>query len=311
MKKIFTIIILIITTMSFVRSQSFKYQAVLRDNNGNILTNKNVGLKVSIIQGVTPTTSYSEEFYVSTDEFGTINLGIGTGVVLSGNFLTIDWSKANNQLQLDIDITGGKNYTNLGTSPILSVPLANYAAKSGIGGFPAGMIIAFAGDTSKIPSGWLLCNGKAISRTVYSTLFQTIGVSWGAGDIISTFNLPDLRGQFLRGTDLGTANDPDVASRTLKNSAVLANSKVGSYQNDNFASHNHGGGEHSHALQRLVYANENITYIGCGGYIQTSTTGCYFNATYPNTNSSGTIITSQGGNETRSKNAYVNYIIKY
>jgi microcystin-dependent protein len=68
---------------------------------------------------------------------------------------------------------------------------------------PAGTIIAFAGATP--PSGWLLCNGSAISRTTYSALFSAIGTAHGQGDGSATFNLPDYRGQFLRGrVDINT-----------------------------------------------------------------------------------------------------------
>lgn len=62
---------------------------------------------------------------------------------------------------------------------------------------PAGMVIAWSGTSA--PTGWLLCDGSAVSRTTYSALFAIIGVTHGQGDGSTTFNLPDYRGQFLRG----------------------------------------------------------------------------------------------------------------
>ena len=62
---------------------------------------------------------------------------------------------------------------------------------------PAGTIFPFAGTTP--PAGWMLCNGPAISRTTYSELFAAISTAWGVGDNSTTFNIPDLRGAFLRG----------------------------------------------------------------------------------------------------------------
>lgn len=62
---------------------------------------------------------------------------------------------------------------------------------------PLGTILPFGSAT--IPSGWLLCDGTAISRTTYSELFAVIGTAFGSGDGSTTFNLPDLRGEFLRG----------------------------------------------------------------------------------------------------------------
>jgi microcystin-dependent protein len=51
-----------------------------------------------------------------------------------------------------------------------------------------------------VPAGWLLCDGRAVSRATYAALFGVIGTAWGAGDGVTTFNLPDLRGRSLIGT---------------------------------------------------------------------------------------------------------------
>lgn len=74
---------------------------------------------------------------------------------------------------------------------------------------PAGSIMAYAASTA--PTGWLLCDGSAVSRTTYATLFTAISTTWGTGDGSTTFNLPDLRGQFLRGYDSrATATSKDT-----------------------------------------------------------------------------------------------------
>lgn len=72
------------------------------------------------------------------------------------------------------------------------------SSSSGGGGGDIGFIYPYAGET--IPEGYLLCDGSAISRTEYPELFEAIGVVWGEGDGTTTFNIPDLRGYFLRGT---------------------------------------------------------------------------------------------------------------
>lgn len=87
------------------------------------------------------------------------------------------------------------------------------------------------------PAGWLKANGAAISRTAYAGLFAAIGTTYGAGDGFITFNLPDLRGVFLRGLDEGRGLDP---GRT-----------IGSYQSDGIVSHSHSAtswpsGAHGH-----------------------------------------------------------------
>jgi microcystin-dependent protein len=64
---------------------------------------------------------------------------------------------------------------------------------------PAGMVSMFGNST--VPTGWLQCNGAAVSRTTYSDLFANIGTTFGVGDGSTTFNLPELRGEFIRGWD--------------------------------------------------------------------------------------------------------------
>lgn len=70
--------------------------------------------------------------------------------------------------------------------------------------------------SGSLPSShWLLCNGQAVSRTTYADLFAVIGTVFGVGDGSTTFNLPDMRGEFIRGYDPTGNIDPDGGSRTL------------------------------------------------------------------------------------------------
>jgi hypothetical protein len=71
---------------------------------------------------------------------------------------------------------------------------------------PAGAVMYFA--MTSPPIGWLQANGAAVSRTLYANLFAAIGTMFGVGDGVTTFNLPDLRGEFLRGWDGGRGVDP-------------------------------------------------------------------------------------------------------
>ena len=74
-----------------------------------------------------------------------------------------------------------------------------------LGMVPSGTVLYFAGSSA--PAGWLKANGAAVSRTAYAALFAAIGTTYGAGDGRSTFNLPDLRGEFIRGWDDGRGVD--------------------------------------------------------------------------------------------------------
>lgn len=70
------------------------------------------------------------------------------------------------------------------------------------GGLPAGAIIQWGGSTA--PPNWLLCDGSAVSRTTYASLFAAVGTSYGAGNGTTTFNLPDLRGRVPVGKNGGS-----------------------------------------------------------------------------------------------------------
>lgn len=86
--------------------------------------------------------------------------------------------------------------------------------------------------------GTLMCDGSAISRAVYSTLFAEIGTRYGAGDGSTTFNIPDWRGKFPRAWDGGAGNDPDAASRTDRGDGTTGDA-VGTNQADEYRSHQH------------------------------------------------------------------------
>lgn len=117
--------------------------------------------------------------------------------------------------------------------------------------------------SATVPDGYIKANGAAISRTVYAWLFGIIGTAFGAGDGSTTFNVPDLRGEFLRGLDDGRGVD---AARVL-----------GSWQADAFRAHVHD-------------------LLGGGGGPTAPTFGAN------GSNSAGITTSSVGGTETRPRN---------
>ncbi|GAA5111884.1 phage tail protein [Bartonella jaculi] len=91
--------------------------------------------------------------------------------------------------------------------------------------YPAGFIGTFA--MQAIPSGWLLCDGSAYSRNIYSDLFAAIGTTWGSGDGFRTFNIPDLRGMFLRGFDGGRNVDTGRSFASVQQDSIQAHKHEG------------------------------------------------------------------------------------
>ena len=109
----------------------FKYQAVVRDNSGLALANKLVAIRLSLLLNSPNGTSvYSEVHKIATNDFGIANLNVGSGANTTGNFATIDWGAGTYFLKTEADITNGTNFVFLGTSQLLSVPYAMFAAKS-------------------------------------------------------------------------------------------------------------------------------------------------------------------------------------
>ena len=161
---------------------------------------------------------------------------------------------------------------------------------------PVGMIVPFAGHKTKVPQGWLICHGGLVKKSKYLDLWNTIQYSWGqnlADDTV--FKLPDFRGMFLRGVAdaAGTSRDPDANSRTNGWGGNKGN-KVGSYQGDSFRSHNHnipnGGLAHRDGKKTPQRTDSSSKELNLHTYKS---------------------MVNTGGKETRPRNAYVHYMIKY
>lgn len=108
--------------------EKMKYQAVIRDSNGHIVTNQAIGMQISIIQGDLPgTVIFTETQSLLSNAQGLTSTEIGTGSVVLGDFSTINWANGPYFLQIETDPTGGTNYTLTGTNQLLSVPYAMHA----------------------------------------------------------------------------------------------------------------------------------------------------------------------------------------
>ncbi len=95
---------------------------------------------------------------------------------------------------------------------------------------PSGLIMPF-GNTSA-PTGFVACDGSAISRTTFADLFAAIGTVWGVGDGSTTFNVPDLRGGFIRGTG-------SHGSENMADGNDFAGPAIGAFEDDQMQGHYH------------------------------------------------------------------------
>jgi uncharacterized protein (TIGR02145 family) len=139
MKKIFTLLIGIVFSFAILNAQAppqaFSYKATitktLPSGTTAAVVNKTIGLKIVILQGDDPV--YSETFKPTTNSSGQIDIVIGKGTIVNGDFSSIKWSEDIFSLQVWVDINGGTNYglTPMSTTQLLSIPYALYAGSAG------------------------------------------------------------------------------------------------------------------------------------------------------------------------------------
>ncbi len=177
-----TICFLIFATGLFAQApQAFKYQAVARDNSGNLIANQSVGFRISILQNSpTGTSVYSETHTVASNNLGLVNLDLGAGNPVSGTFSTINWGTGNYFVKVELDVTGGSNYLLMGTSQLLSVPYALHAqTANSIANDSDAQTLSINGSTLSIS------NGNSVTLPSGSTAYSAgsgIGIS---GNVIS------------------------------------------------------------------------------------------------------------------------------
>ena len=123
---------------------------------------------------------------------------------------------------------------------------------SGSSGKP-GMVTSWAGAHSNVPTGWLLCDGSAVSRTTYADLFAIIGTNHGAGDGATTFNLPDYLTYWLVGAPSSLATAPDPSGLPASWVSTTGTSFYGSF------SHSTNGAHSSHATSMTTAGGHNHT----------------------------------------------------
>jgi microcystin-dependent protein len=122
---------------------------------------------------------------------------------------------------------------------------------------PAGIIVDYGGAAA--PSGWTLCDGSAINRTTFATLFAVIGTAFGAGDGSTTFNVPDLRGRVAVGKNAGTFNvlggTGGVETHSITAAEMPGHTHTFTTGTES-ANHTHAGttdsgGSHSHTIHTI------------------------------------------------------------
>ncbi len=137
-----SLIIILVGVMVFLMSntawpqapKSFKYQAVVRDKAGQVLSNETISLRISVVQfTIDGPDVYQEVHSVTTSELGLVNIEVGRGKSSFGSLAAVDWGSGSHFLSIEMDPAGGIDYELMGVSQLLSVPYALYAEEAGSG----------------------------------------------------------------------------------------------------------------------------------------------------------------------------------
>ena len=289
MKSTFLLFFFSFLSVAVFAQNGIGFQGIARDPQGNAIASQTISVKFTI-------GTFTETQNIETDNFGVFSATIGT--VNTTDFNNLVFANISDNLKVEVD------GTTIYDDKFNTVPYS----KASENGVPSGTIVPFAGPKSNIPVGWLYCDGASYASTgMYGKLYMAIGFSWGNDG--GKFRVPDLRGYFLRGVADGTTVDPDKAARKAKYDGGNTADNVGSYQDDNFASHNHTGNTSSDGAHTLGIGTRGFETNGSTGAdgsgddssIRTQSAGSHTHTLN---------INASGGSETRPDNASVIFIIK-
>ena len=199
--KIALTIILFMTVTLNVFSQSpekMTYQAIIRDQDNNLVINSNISLRILVHQGTaTGTVVYQETHAVDSNNNGLVSLEIGKGKIVTGSFSGIAWEKGPYFIETQVDVNGGSNYNIIGITELLSVPYALHAktAERLIGSSdtatPRAKIISFARSRN--------IDDTDINNTVECTISSTLTLTSDFKEMLigDTINLEAHNGAVL------------------------------------------------------------------------------------------------------------------
>mgnify|MGYP001060114682 CR=1 FL=1 len=191
----FAIVMIMPLTLWAQSPEKISYQAVIRNADNELVSNKVVGMQISILQGAADgNTVYVETHTPSTNVNGLVSIEVGAGTVVSSAFASIDWADGPFFIKTETDPTGGTNYTITGTSQLLSVPYALYTKTSG--------------SSIPWPSGPV---GNGITSTTDNS-DSTLTFTFDDGTTFTTLNLKRAQGERGLQGERGVQGEQGAAS---------------------------------------------------------------------------------------------------
>jgi hypothetical protein len=297
MKKLTLLLVTFIISFSLISQtpQAFKYQAVVRDNTGEIIASEEVSFRISI-HDETPagTIIFQETHQETTNEFGLANIEIGNGTPIIDTISGIDWGTNDKFLEVELDPDGGSAFTSMGTTQLLAVPYALYSESSGDAG---------ATEINDLTDG----------RTLGNSVF--LGSGAGNNDDGSTNNNTAIGINALTSNTIGWGNTANGYAALYSSETRFRNTAIGyrALYSSTFGDYNTASG--SEALYSNTTGDAN-TAVGDGAlYSNTSgirNVGFGFSANWNNQEGSqNTIIGFQAGYGTGLHNKNGNIFLGY
>jgi len=340
MKNITLLLLLSLPAISLsAQPDYFNYQGLLKDSDGNPLANADYTMEFNIYDNFANGNSlwgpfifddaieegHSKQVQIANGQFNIILGPIDT----SGRNLSQVFS--GDSAYVEFKVNGGDPI--LPRQRILSSPYSFVSTSASTLDYlppvqfrnPPGMMVPFAGTADKIPAGWLLCDGTEYVTTDHPDLFEAIGKTWGgrqevAGEVtVDYFNVPDMRGMFLRGANNGRTDgfaDPNAGTRV--DGLGASSEDAGTLQTDSIPLHRHVWGDGDGNDLQTWFSNGNkadILHYEGSLQIENGILSASIEDNYLDVESGAEVYTKPGSTviesgESRPNNAAVNYIIK-
>ncbi len=255
-------ILVLFPSLIFSQTVGFKYQAVIRNANGDLLVNQQVSFKTTILSGsAIGTEIYSETHTVGTNGYGVVNLNIGNGTAVSGSYSNIDWSSATHFLKTELDITGGSSYQFMGTSQILSVPYAEYAEMSG-----SSIVDNDTSATNEIQQLSLVGNQLVLSNGGSVSLTGTVDLDADPSNELQSLSLSNDTLYLSQGNNVVLPPDSDGDATNELQVLSLSNDTLYLTSGGYVVLPPDSDGDATNELQVLSLSNDTL-YLTSGGYV--------------------------------------------
>ena len=261
-KKKLLYILILFPSLIFSQIVGFKYQAVVRGPNGDLLVNQQVSFKTTILSGsAIGTEVFSETHTVGTNGYGVVNLNIGNGTAVSGSYSNIDWSSATHFLKTELDITGGSSYQFMGTSQILSVPYAEYAEMSG-----SSVVDNDTSATNEIQQLSLVGNQLVLSNGGSVTLTGTVDLDADPSNELQSLSLSNDTLYLSQGNNVVLPPDSDGDATNEIQVLSLSNDTLYLTSGGYVVLPPDSDEDATNELQVLSLSNDTL-YLTSGGYV--------------------------------------------